>query len=61
MQTILVILICGLAVGYLVWRFTRTVKTNSGSCCGSCEGCPSATQTGIDDWTSDKNSSNRND
>ena len=61
MQTLVVILICGLAVGYLVWRFTRAVKTAPGSCCGSCEGCPSAPKTGLDDWTSDDEGPNSSD
>ncbi|WP_153304188.1 hypothetical protein [Desulfovermiculus halophilus] len=36
MQTALLMLICAIAAGYLALRLYRTMKVESGGCCGCC-------------------------
>lgn len=46
MQTVLLILICAAAAGCLAFRLYRTMKAESGGCCG-CSSCREALE--IDD------------
>lgn len=52
-QTVAVVIVVGLAVGYVVWHFVRLLRKpidccDSGcpDCCSTCEGCPWGEQKG---------------
>ena len=43
MQLIIVILAVAMAIAYAAWRFSKTISTAAGSCCG----CDCCVQKGI--------------
>ncbi len=54
MQTLILICIVGMAAGYLIRKFIRTLKAKPRACCDNCSQCAPGPQTRLEDWTTDQ-------